>query len=351
MSNEFKALAERVAELEDRLAKMKRYYEDALSNLDDSNFAVAVVKERNNMKAKITMTAEEIRTEVTRIDDALGATKSTISQTAEAIRTEVKRVDDKFIGYSTTEQTDEKIRSQIQLETNGENGIINTKCATIIEQTASDISAAVEEIRGDLTNYATVDIMNNAISSKVGIDFTGFIGADSAPDSDSDKTKVYKYDNTYYYWDGLNWRTTQNYGIFSCFTQTKDGFKLKGDFSSTTNAQTTVDISGTKIDILQNGELPKLSMGFEDTSGATTPFIKFGAGDGKHYTIVDGFSVCKEQGYIAKYGDGFNMVYYTDEGEYHGMFISRLDGKTTLNLVADNIQFNGHPPTAVAVFG
>lgn len=90
MSNEFKTLAARVTELEDRLAKMKRYYEDALSNLDDSNFAVAVVKERNNMKAKITMTAEEIRTEVTRIDDELKK-RSTISQTADAIQSVVSK--------------------------------------------------------------------------------------------------------------------------------------------------------------------------------------------------------------------------------------------------------------------
>ena len=349
MSNEFKALAARVTELEDRLAKMKRYYEDALSNLDDSNFAVAVVKERNNMKAKITMTAEEIKTSVEKIDE-LGKTTSEISQTAEAIRTEVKRVDDKFIGYSTTEQTDEKIRSQIQLETNGEGGIINTRCSAI-EQTANNIGAAVTEIRGDLSEYAKLEVMNSAISSKVGIDFNGIVESDSAPGSNSNKTKVYKVGSTYYYWDGVEWGATQNYGIFSCFTQTADGFKLKGDFSSTTNAETTVDISGTKIDILQGGTLAKLSMGFNKTGENATPFIKFGAGDGKNHTDINGFDVYQEQGYIAKYGNGFNMIYYTDEGEFHGMFINRVGSDTSIDLRADNILFNGNSPTAVAVFG
>ena len=349
MSNEFKALAARATELEDRLAKMKRYYEDALSNLDDSNFAVAVVKERNNMKAKITMTAEEIKTSVEKIDE-LGKTTSEISQTAEQIELKVKEVTDAYTAYSSVEQSTERIRSQIQLETNGEGGIINTRCSAI-EQTANNIGAAVNEIKGDLNNYATVDVMNNAIRSKVGIDFNGIVETDYAPDSNSNKTKVYKVENTYYYWNGTGWSTTKNYGIFSCFTQTSDGFKLKGDFSSTTNAETTVDISGTKIDILQGGTLAKLSMGFNKTGENATPFIRFGAGDGKNHTDINGFDVYREQGYIAKYGNGFNMIYYTDEGEFHGMFINRVGLDTSIDLRADNILFNGNSPTAVAVFG
>ena len=347
MSNEFKALAARVTELEDRLAKMKRYYEDALSNLDDSNFAVAVVKERNNMKAKITMTAEEIKTSVEKIDE-LGKTTSEISQTAEDIKTEVKRVDDKFSSYSTTNQTAELITTTVNATY--VDGLIKNKYSTI-EQTANNIGAAVTEIRGDLSEYAKLEVMNNAISSKVGIDFNGIVESDSAPGSNSNKTKVYKVGSTYYYWDGVEWSATQNYGIFSCFTQTSDGFKLKGDFSSTTNAETTVDISGTKIDILQGGTLAKLSMGFNKTGENATPFIKFGAGDGENHTDINGFDVYQEQGYIAKYGNGFNMIYYTDEGEFHGMFINRVGLDTSIDLRADNILFNGNSPTAVAVFG
>lgn len=83
---DFKSLRNEVQSLRDELAIMKRKYEDILYNLDDDNFSSRIVKERDNMKAEISVTAEEIKTKVSATDLATSLLNySTISQTASAI--------------------------------------------------------------------------------------------------------------------------------------------------------------------------------------------------------------------------------------------------------------------------
>ena len=89
---DFKKLRNEVQLLRDELAIMKRKYEDILYNLDDDNFSSTFLKEKDKMKPEISVTAEGIKTKVSKDDlnDALSA-YSTIEQTAEQISTEVAK--------------------------------------------------------------------------------------------------------------------------------------------------------------------------------------------------------------------------------------------------------------------
>lgn len=88
MSDEIKKLREEVQYLRDELAKMKRHYEDILYNLDYDNFSSQLIKEKDGMKAEITLTAEGLSSKVSKDDFA---EYSEISQTAKAISTLVSK--------------------------------------------------------------------------------------------------------------------------------------------------------------------------------------------------------------------------------------------------------------------
>lgn len=87
---DFKELRNAVQILYDAYEKMRRNYEDAISNIDSSNFSDVFTKEYGDMKSQITVSAEKISTMVTKsyLDDTLEG-YSTYDQTAMAIRTAV----------------------------------------------------------------------------------------------------------------------------------------------------------------------------------------------------------------------------------------------------------------------
>ena len=83
---DFKQLRNEVQLLRDELAIMKRKYEDILYNLDTDNFSGRFVKEQGDMKTAIEITAEGIKTKVSKEDlDGSLSQYTTLSQTAEAI--------------------------------------------------------------------------------------------------------------------------------------------------------------------------------------------------------------------------------------------------------------------------
>ena len=83
-----KQLRNEVQLLRDEIAKMKRMYEDIIYNLDDRNFSGQFIKEKNDMKTKIEVTAEGIKTMVSKTDlDNSLSEYTTLQQTAEAIST------------------------------------------------------------------------------------------------------------------------------------------------------------------------------------------------------------------------------------------------------------------------
>ncbi|MDD6564050.1 MAG: hypothetical protein PUF08_03110 [Clostridiales bacterium] len=79
----FKELRAQVQLLRDELAIFKRKYEDAIYNLDDNNFCGKLLKEKEQMRTEISITADGIKTKVSKtdLDEAL-TEYSTIEQTA-----------------------------------------------------------------------------------------------------------------------------------------------------------------------------------------------------------------------------------------------------------------------------
>lgn len=85
---DFKELRNEVQMLRDELAIMQRKYEDILYNLDNENFSGSIIKEKEDMKAEIKVTAEEVTSKVSSEE-----VKSMISQTAKEINTKISNVD------------------------------------------------------------------------------------------------------------------------------------------------------------------------------------------------------------------------------------------------------------------
>lgn len=77
---DFKQLRNEVQLLRDELAMFKRIYEDAIYNIDIDNLSTRIVKEKDDMRAEIKVTTEEISTKVSN-----EAFQSAISQTADKI--------------------------------------------------------------------------------------------------------------------------------------------------------------------------------------------------------------------------------------------------------------------------
>ena len=86
---EVKRLRNEVQVLRDELAKMKRTFEDILYNLDTDNFCSRFVKEQNDMRTAIEVTAEGIKSTVSKGDMEK---YSTITQTAESIQNIVSKL-------------------------------------------------------------------------------------------------------------------------------------------------------------------------------------------------------------------------------------------------------------------
>ena len=170
----FEELRREVQILSDSLAKMKRFYEDALQNLDDDNFSKAIIKEKDGMKARIKLSAEEISTKVSSAEMSsaisqsageilltVGATyatqaavSSSISLKAEEIRTEVSATyetkADAETGYSalsssisTVSQTASAISTRV---TN-----LETFKSSVFTQTADGFT-----LDGDTTTFTGV---------------------------------------------------------------------------------------------------------------------------------------------------------------------------------------------------
>lgn len=107
---DFKKLRKEVQLLRDELALMKRKYEDILYNLDDDNFSSKFLKEKDNMKTQIEITAEGIKTKVSKEDF-----ESSMVQTEYLIKSEVKDLSD----------ADASLSSRISQTSNSISAIIN----------------------------------------------------------------------------------------------------------------------------------------------------------------------------------------------------------------------------------
>lgn len=214
---DFKQLRNAVQLLRDELAIMKRKYEDIIYNLDSENFSSRFIKEQDNMKAEIKLTADGIKTMVSKTDlEKSLSDYSTISQTATLINTMV-----------TKEYVDNLI---------GDEYVTNLVLTSEIQQSADKIYIYVNETRDDLeTSISSVSLTANSFETRVS-DLEGFNE--------------------------------------STFTQTADGFTLDGEKTTFTGAIYLTDNNNDKKFSIFHDE----SQGYEmillhDTTSQTLPIV------------------------------------------------------------------------------
>ena len=236
----FKQLKNEVQSLRDELAIMKRKYEDIIYNLDTDNFSQRVVKQGKDMYtkieqnaesislqaektnenssnlAKLTITAEEIQSEVKALADEDTKLSTKIDQTAESIATNVSAINEEFKKYSTTEQTANQISAKVEEVKEYAEGYVTDQLAN-----------------GDYITNATLksqfDIYANGIYSEVSETYETKSDANSAYSSlsssvssirqtaNSISTRVGKVENG-------------QFGDYTLFTQSNNTFKFDGKY-------------------------------------------------------------------------------------------------------------------------
>ena len=65
----FKQLKNEVQNLRDELAKFKRLFADSIENLDNDNFSPHILKEKENMKTEISVSADGVKSLVVKTDN------------------------------------------------------------------------------------------------------------------------------------------------------------------------------------------------------------------------------------------------------------------------------------------
>ena len=203
---DFKQLRSEVQILRDEIAKMKRMYEDVIYNLDDDNFSSKFIKEKENMKTSIEVTAEGIKTKVSKTDLEKSLSEySTISQTAAQISSTV-----------TKEYVDNLLGGEYVTDV-----VLSSK----ISQSADEIYMYVNETRDDLeTSISRVSVTANGFESRVqdleGFKESTFTQTADGFTLDGDKTT---FTGVIYLTDNNNDRR------FSIFHTTSSGFVDTGE--------------------------------------------------------------------------------------------------------------------------
>ena len=153
---DFKGLKKEVQQLRDDLARMKRSYEDILYNIDTDNFSEAFIKENNETKTLVKITADGIKTKVSKaeLENAQKELSTEIDQRADAITLSVSAIDGKVSALeSDINITAEGILStvsevyQTKDDANNEYITIEENISTI-SQKADEIQTTVESVIG-----------------------------------------------------------------------------------------------------------------------------------------------------------------------------------------------------------
>lgn len=164
----FKQLRNEVQLLRDELAIMKRKYEDAIYNIDESNFSSKIIQERDNMKAEISVTADEIKTKLSKEDlDGELKSYSIISQTADTIKSIVTK---EVIGdYVTTDALGDYVTKTTYQS--GINQAADNIKLSVSEtyQTKSDAKKQYDNLKGE------IDVSSGSISAIISGKHTGDI--------------------------------------------------------------------------------------------------------------------------------------------------------------------------------
>ena len=114
------------------------------------------------------------------------------------------------------------------------------------------ITQTAEEIKTEVNNYtdgkvSEVSQTAEGIKATVTNRFGDVVLLDSADSQKTDKTKVYFYNGSYWYYSAVDgaWLKTDDEFVQSTFLQTADGFELNGSVRINGNAYVNGEISGT----------------------------------------------------------------------------------------------------------
>lgn len=278
---DFKQLRNKVQELEDTIALMKRKYEDILFNLDDGNFSGKFIKEKEDMKTEISITAEGIKTMVSKTD-----------------------LNDVLTDYSTFEQTAEKIQLAVNSERTYMTNLLSNEYTTKAEM-HSEIAASAENIQLSVSakyqlqsdadeQYQTLNskitVEENRISSIIQGDYTSdlfsdyFTGIEISPNAikmiDGSAYSIYNS-------DGLRFYDSSNQ---------KEGWAIEPDsnfggalryyinnspsFSVERNSGTTMELKALNsgvgmfvVDLTNSGNKEVKFVGLSERSSDESPYI------------------------------------------------------------------------------
>ena len=113
---DFKELRNEVQMLRDELAIMQRKYEDILYNLDYENFSGNLIKEKDDMKAEIKITAEEVSSKVSseKVESMISQTASEINSEISSVRGSVSSVRQTVNGLSSRVSDAEGVTSKFE---------------------------------------------------------------------------------------------------------------------------------------------------------------------------------------------------------------------------------------------
>lgn len=301
---DFDQLRKAVQLLRDDVDLWKRKYEDAIQNLDESNFSKSFTVTQNRMKAQFKIAADVIKTAVTEDDLAQELTKySTIEQTAEAITSTVTAeyvntlIGDDIVTNATMQSAIQQSATQIQTsvsatyETKEDAETAYSEINSKITQSADLITATVtkEYVTGLIGDeYVSNAVMNTAIeqsatSIKSEVSSTYETKTDAEASHNTLNSKITQtadeinltvssnynslsgdIDSVYDEIDGvyddlssdissvsiktnsISSRVTDVEGITSQFTQTSYGFMLDGEQTAFTGVIHLTDDAGNK---------------------------------------------------------------------------------------------------------
>lgn len=202
-----KQLRNAVQLLYDELAMFKRKYNDVVYNLDSDNFGKSFSLEQNNMKAQIKITAEGLKSTVSKVDLGAELEKySTVEQTVEAITANVTAeyvnslIGDTYVTNallsSEMKQTAEGIYSTVsaEYETKADAEYEYSSLRSSISQTAGEITSKVE----NLENFNTSVFTQTEYGFTLDGEQTTFTGVIYLTDNDGNKRFSIFHDESQY---------------------------------------------------------------------------------------------------------------------------------------------------------
>lgn len=225
----------------------------------------------------------------------------------------------------------------------------------------------------DWANIKTplINAIVNKIKLKASQNYDDMVELDHEPGKNEDKSKIYFYDDLYWYWNGNEWACTDEKNIYSIFQQTPAGFLMQGVLELLTPTNGRLTISDSFIKMYPEGKdesgnpngnptyEPKLQMGYDSGSENSNPVILFGTG-APHINEETGeaeFATKEIMGYPVRYeqavmiktaqsiavgmvGDWGNVQYielkaYANQGEEEAAGLYYYDGDKKHRIVTD----------------